>query len=812
MNNVGIRADAMDEESFECFANELCSVLFNKQIHGFSRGTDDGIDGIDDVLNPTIIIQAKRWSPYRTSASKELDKEVKKIRNTIKSKHWQGKIRYVIVTSTGIPAKVQNKLRVENPDLFCDDDCIIDYARINELSKKPELEKVYSKNHLTGSNLVEVLKKDRLDSISNDYPEFDTNFFVETKFFDEAFNIVMDKHVLLVHGDPGVGKSTLCKMLGYVFANRLSVKQDCVKVVWRSPDEMSQVITQFDATFRGSDNQFFVVIDDFLGSNSLTTNSSEMEVLRRLLNRVKQNKNLYLVLNTRTQILESAKSDFQNFFADLKRGYKDAIEMIDMSDYTSLDKAKLLRKNLEREYSYQNENEKPIFEANYEKLRLPDDSDDSHSVEGKVYNQIINHRNFNPRLIEYIAQNFNAPSGILKLIHDTLDNPKYVYDPLFARMQSDEKWILFCLFTFNDRAIPENLLITAIRPFVQPTFDPRPVLKKFEHTWLRSEMEEIGTRKIGYANPGIRDYLSAKNEDIHFTNIITRKALLLRQLQDYLSRDDFDRIIVQRWDDFLDKDQYLGEYAAAYFSNGQETERALQILKTVLEDYKGKWHLDSSNGWAEVLLSLKEGPFDFVKTAFQTLTEENKNINHFSDIFSAQSYIEDFDAIVDLFLPEIIRKYKVNPANQDISDLSSGAKGYDLLETIFDNKKRLLQELINESCADYFLDVEDMMSNSEGEDYIAQELIKTILDDGGGERLGLYNQLFDVSRIDLNDVYDLEEIELLINDVKSEMDSDYYGERDQSKPNSSRVGANEDLKDVEQIANILDRPISNTSN
>ena len=286
----------------------------------------------------------------------------------------------------------------------------------------------------------------------------------------------------------------------------------------------------------------------------------------------------------------------------------------------------------------------------------------------------------------------------------------------------------------------------------------------------------------------------------------------MRQLQDYLSRDDFDRIIVQRWDDFLDKDQYLGEYAAAYFSNGQETERALQILKTVLEDYKGKWHLDSSNGWAEVLLSLKEGPFDFVKTAFQTLTEENKNINHFSDIFSAQSYIEDFDAIVDLFLPEIIRKYKVNPANQDISDLSSGAKGYDLLETIFDNKKRLLQELINESCADYFLDVEDMMSNSEGEDYIAQELIKTILDDGGGERLGLYNQLFDVSRIDLNDVYDLEEIELLINDVKSEMDSDYYGERDQSKPNSSRVGANEDLKDVEQIANILDRPISNTSN
>ena len=44
------------------------------------------------------------------------------------------------------------------------------------------------------------------------------------------------------------------------------------------------------------------------------------------------------------------------------------------------------------------------------------------------------------------------------------------------------------------------------------------------------------------------------------------------------------------------------------------------------------------------------------------------------------------------------------------------------------------------------------------------------------------------------------------------MESDYYGEKDQSKPNSSRDGTNEDSKDAEQIANILDQPISNISN
>lgn len=823
MNNVGIRADAMDPESFEKFANELCSILFDKEIQGFTRGKDMGIDGIDDICHPTIIIQAKRWSPYKTTAAKEIEKEVQKIKSTIQKYGWKEKIRYVIVTSAGLITEVKIKLLSKYKDLFWDEDSLIDCARIDDYSRIPKYENVYRNYNLIESNLGLVLKKDRIESIVSDYPGFDAKFFVETNFFDRAFSIVMDKHILLVHGNPGVGKSTLCKMLGYVFANRFSLDSnsatsESVRVIWRSPEEMSQLINQFDSTFRGTKNQLFVVLDDFLGSNSLTTNSSDMEILRRLLDRVRENDNLYIVLNSRTQILESAENDYLDFFSDLNRGDKDVIKMLDMSDYTSIDRAKLLRKIMEREYSSLEKDEKKIFKENYDKLRLPNTSKRGEYSVKKAYNDIIEHRNFNPRLIEYISLNFTAPNGIIKLIKDTLDNPHRIYDSLFDKMDMNERWILFSLFTFSDVTIPEKKLLSVIHPFVQPAFDAEPVLKKFEHTWLRSEMERIDSRKIGYANPGIRDYLSAKNEKIHFTDIIKKKALYLCQLQDFLSRDEFNQIIIERWQEFLDKDKYQGEYAAAYFRSGCDSERALTILNQILQNYHGEWHLDSSNGWFEVLSSLKKGPFKLLTKVFDFLIDKKRNGNKFSDIFATKMSLEEFDTIVDLFLPSIVRKYNYNPEDQEIFELNKDDEAYSLIQLILTTKKEILQDTINNQCGDYWSEAQDMILEGKAEKEIIENIIDSILKQYGGKRLRLYEQLFDFSQVQLNDRYSIDKVKSLINDTKKDLQDLKYDEYrlDDMEEEYAQAGIDSTcdsnyrvLDDSEQIDSILDKPISN---
>ena len=59
--DIGIRADGLTTSDFEDFAIEIVKKKFgNNALHGFKEGKDDGIDGIDDIKSPTLIVQAKR--------------------------------------------------------------------------------------------------------------------------------------------------------------------------------------------------------------------------------------------------------------------------------------------------------------------------------------------------------------------------------------------------------------------------------------------------------------------------------------------------------------------------------------------------------------------------------------------------------------------------------------------------------------------------------------------------------------------------------------------------------------------------------
>ena len=79
---IEIRADGLETAEFEKFAIELVKRKFkNKNLHGFTEGRDNGIDGIDDMISHNLILQAKRSKANKThtSAVKELKEEIDKI-------------------------------------------------------------------------------------------------------------------------------------------------------------------------------------------------------------------------------------------------------------------------------------------------------------------------------------------------------------------------------------------------------------------------------------------------------------------------------------------------------------------------------------------------------------------------------------------------------------------------------------------------------------------------------------------------------------------------------------------------------------
>lgn len=823
MNNIGIRADALDEESFECFANDLCSGIFGKKIHGFSRGRDSGIDGIDDIKNPSIIIQAKRWTPSKRSAYYEINTEIEKIRKTIHKMQWRGPIKYVVVTSAGLSPSVQANLRKNNVDLLSEENCLLDAARINQYASDQKLQDIFRKYCLIDANLAMVLKKDRINSLPSDYLDLDPRYFVETDFFDRAFRIVINKHILLVHGNPGVGKTTLCKMLGHVFANRYISKFEQAIVMWRSPDEMSQIVRDYDSNFRYSETletnkQFFVVIDDFLGSNSLTTDSSQMQSLTRLVNRVRQHENLFIVLNSRTQILESARNEFQDFFATMHRGYTKAIEMLEMSDYTPIDKARLLRMNLEREYSYLSSQEREVFEVNYQHLRESCYTTESgKSKNQKIYNFIISHRNFNPRLIEHISQKFNSlryrnPSDLLQFIQQVLDNPTLIYDPLFNRMQTDEKWILLCLYTFGEKTIPEDTLMSALEPFVSTTFDPLPVLRNMEYSWLKFEKAALGEIKVGYVNPSIRDYFTAKNKTINFTEEIKKKATLICQLDNFLDRATFNSVLLSRWADFRDQDEYLGEHAVASLSAGCTYKQANGIIQKLLASYEGTWHFGESCGWSEVFSAIESSNLEIAdrtslrKQLFESLIDETSSTKHFTDILNSVRSMDSFDNIIDFFLPEIKRKYNIDIENVSLSSIDKDNKGYELINEICVKKQGLIQSSIDGNYEDYYFSALDEVVQEIPDHIIIDDVFDEIFRDSFGKYMALYDDLDNFDYTVIAQLVDEVRDEIMNEDEMNNSSDNSYVQRSNHQP---VTGYDEENREIDKI---MDRPINQIDN
>ena len=98
---MNIPTDFLTPTDFEEFSNRISEVLFNKEIIGFGEGKDNGIDGIDNIVTPSIVIQSKRYQSRTTPASfvKIAIKEIDKIRETSLKFEWEKKFEYVIVKS-----------------------------------------------------------------------------------------------------------------------------------------------------------------------------------------------------------------------------------------------------------------------------------------------------------------------------------------------------------------------------------------------------------------------------------------------------------------------------------------------------------------------------------------------------------------------------------------------------------------------------------------------------------------------------------------------------------------------------------------
>ncbi|WP_436667484.1 ATP-binding protein [Latilactobacillus sakei] len=722
--DIGIRADGLTTSDFEEFALEIVKKKFNNtKLHGFKEGKDDGIDGIDDVLSPTLLIQAKRWQVTKshTTAVSLLKDEIKKVSINKETKYgWNTNFRYVIVTSMGLSPDDLKKVREYAneilPGSMPSDEYILFSSTLTMMSKDIEFRNIFENYGLVEKNISRVLRKERLNSIEAEsksyFKGFDFNFFVETDFLGRAYQNLQKEHILLIQGPAGIGKTTTCTMLGNLLLNN---EQNEFDVIVRKVEDIDRVLRLYNTNYKDVERNLFVIFDDFLGRNKFDVNERILLDIKKLYSASKYTNNLFICLNSRTQIIQDAKLvnfEFQKLISEDFTEGKNFI--IDLEKYSSIDKAHIFRKAFERKLSVINQDAQHELSGKYEVLRT------------HKWNRIINHRNFFPRSIELITNNFeDSNENFYDYVLFTLDHPVKLYTNLFDNLKIEEKYILFSILLFKDLPVKEESIKRAFNTLdLSSDFNFEKALQKLDGSWITSVKNKlVGETKIDFLNPSIIDFLNDKIEKLtKMKEKIIRNAIYLDQICNKGNRHlgtnmeladvDFFKRLLNNWDIFEDNEYYIGEKLTAIIKLEKFDDNKGEFLK-LLGKYDGSWRMSKYyNGWSRVISEIYYSDNDELKQCLINSIEnpvvmESILSSNYLDLDILDEIVSYLDTMVDGLSYGIFSDKKYN---YEFTEM-------DIYFKFRDKKISLLQDFLDDDEAevDDGVDVESEEFNSSTE-------------------------------------------------------------------------------------------------
>lgn len=426
----------LNPNEFETLSNDLLSRLFETHIERFKPGKDLGIDGrFFSLTEGEVIIQSKH---YATSGFKSLladltKNELPKIKKISPNKY---------ILSTSVPLSPQEKKSiqqaikpfiVDSSDVFGKDD-------LNALLMNfADIEKNHFKLWIASSNILMHFLNAAIHNASkhviSEAYEKNKNY-VLTESHKLAKERLGQSNVLVITGDPGVGKTTLAEQL-------------CLEFVADGFDfySISNDIEEGFSVLNPEGKQIFY-FDDFLGKNFIETlRFNEDARIMHFISRVTKSNNKRFILTSRTNILDQGYRIGPSF---IHEKIKTREYILDVSGYSYEDKAKIL-------YSF-------LWRSDLSKEFL------GKIIGEKKYTKIIYHRNYNPRLLEFITSNDHVevqdPSLYLEYIDKSLANPQDVWRQPYTTQIDDASRAVVDLIVFGNGAVEEHALRSAYDNFI----------------------------------------------------------------------------------------------------------------------------------------------------------------------------------------------------------------------------------------------------------------------------------------------------------------------------------------------------------
>lgn len=649
----------LDPLEFEKFCMDFMEKKLNTKFKRFGPGKDDGIDLIS--LDGKIICQCKR---YKDSSNLKTvcQNEYNKIKNTEFEK-------YYLLTTAELGKKI-----VENIyEIFHEymDDCsyIIGKTDIDDFLSDTNNIDVLKKNHklwLSSSIVLDLYLNRYSDAISkviiNDF-ENETKFFVETKAYYNAVDIINSNGIILFVGDPGIGKTITSKMLiRYLLANNKDYKLTTV-----SNNDLSKLIE----SVHQNDDPEIIFLDDFLGQTSLSLDDKLINDLKNLLKLTTIFNNKKVILNSRITILNKAKHEKEEFEKLLDEiGIKECL--IDVNDLSQLDRARILYNLM-----YHNGVTKKSFNT------IKKDNN---------YNLIINHKSFNTRIIEMCCKRSNrvASENFFNYIIESLNNPKDIWKSEFERIETCDVVLMYQLYTLGNNYIPVDCLHKSVTNYL---CNSNSEVEKYS---FEDSINRLSKSLIGIAILGKKKYISVLNPSIN----------------DYIQNYLLDNMAELK--KIYDNALYI-----------EQIDKIVNILPSILEDkIEGFEKLIAYNQYNSFMSNQYLDKKKKINFILKNKYFDKNLINYISDLFNIDI---GGNYLIKMAMDEEIREYynlEEKLSNMDLVSKRFCDADYDYIEELFDyySTQKIPLTIIEESLEEIYVNALEQKLAIIGEEY-AKELI-----------------------------------------------------------------------------------------
>jgi hypothetical protein len=413
------RFDELSDLDFEELVADLMRAELELPFRAGTRGRDAGVDVLAVEGDEEHVVQCKH---YKDSTTAKLLAAAREEAEKLEASGAEF-TSYRFATSRRLNhARRQEIADILDPWVRSADEVYGEGDLKRLLRRHPRVEGAHVKLWLSGAGPLEQLlnagayerSRALLEETKDSLPRL-----VQTEAFAEALEILRSESICVIAGSPGVGKTTLARLL---LLNGLEEEFQPYEIVPGGLKDAWELLAL--------DEKQLFYFDDFLGQTALHESRHHDAELLRLIRKIARTPGRRFVLATREYILRQARQ----LSEALDRESEDTHRfLLTIEHYSRQEKARIFYNHI-----YFSEN---VDETARRSL-----------LDNRSYLRIIDHPSYNPRMIEWltgwsghelsVAEKGNYTEFCLSV----LDNPEPLWTHAFEQgLREGERALLVCL-------------------------------------------------------------------------------------------------------------------------------------------------------------------------------------------------------------------------------------------------------------------------------------------------------------------------------------------------------------------------------